>query len=88
LYWFELCRSRKRNWCCSSIRTYHFHESNTALCGPFDDVIIPKNSVKSDWEVELAFVMGKKASYVDEKNAMEYVAGYCLHNDISEGNFN
>ena len=61
-----------------------FFKSTTALCGPFDDVIIPQNSVKTDWEVELAFVIGKKASYVDEKNAMDYVAGYCLHNDYSE----
>ena len=64
-----------------------FMKATTAICGPFDDVIIPKNSVKTDWEVELAFVIGKKASYVDEKNAMEYVAGYCLHNDISEREF-
>ncbi len=64
-----------------------FMKATTALCGPFDDVVIPKNSVKTDWEVELAFVMGKKASYVDEENAMEYVAGYCLHNDISEREF-
>ena len=61
-----------------------FFKSTTALCGPFDDVIIPQNSVKTDWEVELAFVIGKKASYVAEKNAMDYVAGYCLHNDYSE----
>jgi 2,4-didehydro-3-deoxy-L-rhamnonate hydrolase len=61
-----------------------FFKSTTALSGPNDDVIIPKNSVKTDWEVELAFVMGKKASYVEEADAMDYVAGYCLHNDISE----
>jgi len=64
-----------------------FMKSTTALCGPFDDVTIPKNSIKTDWEVELAFVMGKKASYVEEKNAMDYVAGYCLHNDLSEREF-
>ena len=64
-----------------------FFKSTTALCGPFDDVIIPKNSTKTDWEVELAFVIGKKASYVAEKNAMDYVAGYCLHNDYSEREF-
>lgn len=61
-----------------------FFKSTTALCGPYDDLIIPKNSTKTDWEVELAFVIGKKASYVDEKDAMDYVAGYCLHNDYSE----
>jgi 2,4-didehydro-3-deoxy-L-rhamnonate hydrolase len=64
-----------------------FFKSTTALSGPNDDVIIPKNSVKTDWEVELAFVIGKKASYVEESEAMDYVAGYCLHNDISEREF-
>lgn len=61
-----------------------FFKSTTALCGPNDDLIIPKNSEKTDWEIELAFVVGKKASYVDEVDAMDYVAGYCLHNDYSE----
>lgn len=64
-----------------------FFKSTTALCGPNDEVIIPKNSEKTDWEVELAFVMSKKASYVDEADAMNYVAGYCLHNDYSERAF-
>ena len=64
-----------------------FFKSTTSLSGPYDDVIIPKNSIKTDWEVELAFVIGKKASYVEESEAMEYVAGYCLHNDISEREF-
>jgi 2,4-diketo-3-deoxy-L-fuconate hydrolase len=64
-----------------------FLKATTALCGPFDKVIIPKNSVKTDWEVELAIVIGKKASYVDEANAMDHIAGYCLHNDISEREF-
>ena len=64
-----------------------FLKSTSSLCGPFDDIIIPKNSEKTDWEVELAVVIEKKASYVDEANAMNYVAGYCLHNDISERNF-
>ena len=61
-----------------------FFKSTTALCGPNDDLIIPKNSEKTDWEIELAFVVGKKASYVEEDDAMDYVAGYCLHNDYSE----
>lgn len=61
-----------------------FFKSTTALCGPNDDLIIPKNSEKTDWEIELAFVVGKKASYVEEADAMDYVAGYCLHNDYSE----
>jgi 2,4-diketo-3-deoxy-L-fuconate hydrolase len=64
-----------------------FFKSTTALCGPFDQVIIPKNSKKTDWEVELAVVIGKKASYVDEANALDHVAGYCLHNDLSEREF-
>ncbi|WP_256012045.1 fumarylacetoacetate hydrolase family protein [Desertivirga xinjiangensis] len=64
-----------------------FMKATSALAGPFDDVIIPKDSVKTDWEVELAFVIGKKASYVEEAEAMDYVAGYCLHNDVSEREF-
>lgn len=64
-----------------------FLKSSTALCGPFDDVVIPKNSKKTDWEVELAVVIGKKASYVEEADAMNHVFGYCLHNDISEREF-
>ncbi|PVX44462.1 2-keto-4-pentenoate hydratase/2-oxohepta-3-ene-1,7-dioic acid hydratase in catechol pathway [Flavobacterium sp. 103] len=64
-----------------------FFKSTTALCGPNDDVIIPKNSEKTDWEIELAFVIGKKASYVEEADALDYVAGYCLHNDYSERAF-
>jgi 2-keto-4-pentenoate hydratase/2-oxohepta-3-ene-1,7-dioic acid hydratase in catechol pathway len=64
-----------------------FLKSTTAICGPFDPIIIPKNSNKTDWEVELAVVMAKKASYVSEESAMDYVAGYCLHNDVSEREF-
>lgn len=64
-----------------------FFKATTALTGPFDDVVIPKNSVKTDWEVELSVVIGKRASYVEESVAMDYVAGYCLHNDISEREF-
>jgi 2,4-diketo-3-deoxy-L-fuconate hydrolase len=64
-----------------------FFKSTTALCGPNDDLVIPKNSTKTDWEVELAFVVGKKASYVEEADALDYVAGYCLHNDYSERAF-
>lgn len=61
-----------------------FFKSTTALSGPFDPVVIPKGSTKTDWEVELAIVIGKKAQYVSEKEAYDYVAGYCLHNDYSE----
>jgi 2,4-diketo-3-deoxy-L-fuconate hydrolase len=64
-----------------------FMKATTALCGPFDEVVIPKNSVKTDWEVELAIVIGRKASYVEQTDAMEYIAGYSLHNDISEREF-
>lgn len=64
-----------------------FFKSTTSLIGPFDEVIIPKNSQKTDWEVELALVIGKKASYVEEAEALDYVAGYCLHNDLSEREF-
>lgn len=64
-----------------------FLKSTTAITGPDDDIIIPKNSVKTDWEVELGVIIGKKASYVNEANAMDYVAGYVLHNDVSEREF-
>ena len=61
-----------------------FMKATSALCGPFDDVVIPKGSQKTDWEVELAVIIGKRASYVSEAAAMQHVAGYCLHNDFSE----
>jgi 2,4-diketo-3-deoxy-L-fuconate hydrolase len=64
-----------------------FFKSTTSLCGPNDDLIIPKNSEKTDWEIELAFVVGKKASYVEEADALDYVAGYALLNDYSERAF-
>ena len=64
-----------------------FFKATSAMCGPNDNVVIPRNSEKTDWEVELAFVIGKKASYVDEAEALNYVAGYVLHNDYSEREF-
>lgn len=64
-----------------------FFKSTSAICGPNDNVIIPKNSVKTDWEVELAVVIGKKASYVSKEEAMDYVVGYTIHNDVSEREF-
>ena len=64
-----------------------FFKSTTALTGPNDALIIPRNSVKTDWEVELAVVIGKRASYVEEQDALDYVAGFCLHNDYSEREF-
>ena len=64
-----------------------FFKSTTALNGPNDPLVIPKNSDKTDWEVELAVVIGKKASYISEADAPQYIAGYCLHNDYSERAF-
>ena len=64
-----------------------FFKSTTALAGPNDDLVIPRNSVKTDWEVELAVIIGKKASYVPLERAMQHVAGYALHNDYSEREF-
>ena len=64
-----------------------FFKASSAIIGPNDDVILPRNSKKSDWEVELAIVIGAKASYVEEENAMNHIAGYVLHNDISEREF-
>ena len=64
-----------------------FMKSTTSLSGPYDPIMIPKGSEKTDWEVELAVVIGKKASYVTEEEAMDYVAGYVLHNDVSERAF-
>ena len=64
-----------------------FMKSTTALIGPNDHVVIPKNSKKTDWEVEFCIVIGKKATYVEESEALDYVAGYVLHNDVSEREF-
>jgi 2-keto-4-pentenoate hydratase/2-oxohepta-3-ene-1,7-dioic acid hydratase in catechol pathway len=64
-----------------------FFKATSAIVGPNDNVVIPRNSQKTDWEVELAFVVGKKASYVTEEEALDYVVGYVLHNDYSEREF-
>jgi len=64
-----------------------FFKSTSAIVGPNDSVVIPRGSVKTDWEVELGVVIGTKATYVDESNAMEHVAGYCVVNDVSEREF-
>jgi 2-keto-4-pentenoate hydratase/2-oxohepta-3-ene-1,7-dioic acid hydratase in catechol pathway len=64
-----------------------FFKSTSALCGPTDNLTLPHNSQKTDWEVELAVVIGKKATYVEEKDSLNYVAGYCVHNDYSEREF-
>jgi len=64
-----------------------FMKATTSLCGPNDDIIQPKNSTKLDWEVELGIVIGTKAQYVSESKALDYVAGYCTINDVSERDF-
>ena len=61
-----------------------FMKATSCIQGPNDDVMLPKGSVKSDWEVELGIVIGKQASYVSQKEALDYVAGYCTINDVSE----
>ena len=64
-----------------------FMKATTAISGPNDNVVLPKGSVKSDWEVELGVVIGSRASYVEESDALDSVAGYCLVNDVSERQF-
>lgn len=64
-----------------------FMKATSAICGPNDNVEIPRNSEKTDWEVELGIVIGETAKYVDEKSALDYVAGYCVVNDLSEREF-
>lgn len=64
-----------------------FFKATSAFCGPGDDLILPRGGDKTDWEVELALVIGKKAQYVDEAQAMDHIAGFCLHNDYSERAF-
>jgi 2-keto-4-pentenoate hydratase/2-oxohepta-3-ene-1,7-dioic acid hydratase in catechol pathway len=64
-----------------------FMKATSAIVGPNDDVLQPRGSTKLDWEVELGLVIGKKASYVSEADALDYVAGFCTINDVSERNF-
>jgi 2-keto-4-pentenoate hydratase/2-oxohepta-3-ene-1,7-dioic acid hydratase in catechol pathway len=64
-----------------------FMKATSAICGPDDDVIIPRGSEKTDWEVELGVVIGATARYVDEADALSHVAGYCIVNDLSERAF-
>jgi 2-keto-4-pentenoate hydratase/2-oxohepta-3-ene-1,7-dioic acid hydratase in catechol pathway len=61
-----------------------FFKAPSALCGPNDDLILPRQSEKTDWEVELAVIIGKRTKYVSQEDALDYVAGYALHNDYSE----
>lgn len=64
-----------------------FMKATSAICGPNDNVIMPRHSQKTDWEVELGVVIGQTASYVSEEDALDYVAGYCVINDVSERAF-
>ncbi len=64
-----------------------FMKATSAICGPNDDIEIPRGAKKTDWEVELGVVIGTRAKYVDEHHAMEHVAGYCVVNDLSEREF-
>ncbi|WP_095083646.1 fumarylacetoacetate hydrolase family protein [Mesorhizobium sophorae] len=64
-----------------------FMKASSAIVGPDDDVLIPRGSVKTDWEVELAVVIGKTAKYISEADALDYVAGYCVAHDVSERAF-
>ncbi|MBV2187251.1 MAG: fumarylacetoacetate hydrolase family protein [Rhizobium sp.] len=64
-----------------------FMKATSAICGPNDDVLIPRGSEKTDWEVELGVVIGKTAKYVSEADALDYVAGYCVSHDVSERGF-
>jgi 2-keto-4-pentenoate hydratase/2-oxohepta-3-ene-1,7-dioic acid hydratase in catechol pathway len=64
-----------------------FFKANSAVVGAYDDVMMPRGSTHTDWEVELGVVIGKKAKYVSEADALDYVAGYCVINDVSERHF-
>ena len=64
-----------------------FMKATSAVIGPNDDVIIPKNSIKSDWEVELGVIIGKEAKYISEDQSQDHIAGYCVVNDLSERAF-
>jgi len=64
-----------------------FMKATSAICGPNDDLMIPRGSSKTDWEVELAIVIGKTAKYVDEASALDHIAGYCVAHDVSERAF-
>ncbi|HEY4345492.1 MAG TPA: fumarylacetoacetate hydrolase family protein [Parvibaculum sp.] len=64
-----------------------FFKATSAICGPDDDIVIPRGSIKTDWEVELGVVIGKEARYIDKAQALEHIAGYCVINDLSERAF-
>lgn len=85
MYWFELYA--EESGADIPKEPVVFFKATSSLTGPFDSVVIPKNSEKTDWEVELAIIVGKEARYVSEEEAMDYVAGYAVHNDVSEREF-
>ena len=87
LHWAELQETRRGRRHGTAAEPVIFFKATSAIVGPDDNVVIPRNSEKTDWEVELAFVIGKTASYVEEANALDHVAGYLLHNDYSERAF-
>ena len=64
-----------------------FMKATSSVCGPNDDIIIPKNSTKSDWEVELGIIIGKETKYINENQSQDHIAGYCVVNDLSERKF-
>tara|TARA_B100000965_G_scaffold404810_1_gene436699 strand:- start:4549 stop:5403 length:855 start_codon:yes stop_codon:yes gene_type:complete len=64
-----------------------FMKATSSVCGPNDDIIIPKNSTKSDWEVELGIIIGKETKYINENQSQDHIAGYCVVNDLSEREF-
>ena len=64
-----------------------FIKANSCICGPNDNIVIPKNSKKTDWEIELGIIIGKKAQYILEDQSLEHIFGYCIVNDISEREF-
>ena len=64
-----------------------FMKATSAVCGPNDDIVIPRNSFKSDWEVELGVIIGKEAKYIGEEESQDHIAGYCIVNDLSERAF-
>ena len=64
-----------------------FIKANSCLIGPYDNVVIPKNSKKTDWEIELGIIIGKKAQYISEEESFEHIFGYCVVNDVSEREF-
>jgi 2-keto-4-pentenoate hydratase/2-oxohepta-3-ene-1,7-dioic acid hydratase in catechol pathway len=64
-----------------------FLKANSAICGPHDDIVLPRGSTATDWEAELGVVIGTRAKYVSEEQALDYVAGYCVCNDLSERDF-